>query len=451
MREENKRIFTLCYGFLLLLILLAVASVIAQEVEVRVNAPEYVEVTFDVTIDISEVTNFDSAQFNLSFDSSVVNVTDVTDGCLDGEAIPILTWNLIDVDTIQVIVDNQGIEGVNGSGYLVNILFEVKGEGGAECVLDIHDGLLVNNTGAEIPAKWIDAEIRIGKEEEPTPTPIPIPTLIPTPVLTPSPTPRPLTDQLAILLEPGEYKLELSVQPGDSDSKELFLANDRDFHAYNISYTPVVGNATDMISINESIKEISPGYGAKVTIIVSVPEDQEFGNYTGYSYFFFSSTGSPPPMPFKLDFLVSVVPEAAKEIYNIDLKIDGRDDVAFMNIKSNETASYKLTVKNTGMYFDMLQIEAPEFEADEGWTVKLYDNNKEVTAFPCYVQLNEGKEHDLILNVSGTMPGTNLAVEITGRSCANNMKMDSVRIITYIITGEIEEAVNDTNATKDGP
>ena len=59
----------------------------------KVSAPEEVEEgkTFDVTIDISDVTDLDSAQFDLSFGSGVVNATDVADGSLDGETIPILT------------------------------------------------------------------------------------------------------------------------------------------------------------------------------------------------------------------------------------------------------------------------------------------------------------------------------------------------------------------------
>nr|QNO52717.1 hypothetical protein JLLPAJDC_00028 [Methanosarcinales archaeon ANME-1 ERB6] len=112
---------------------LAVVPVTAEEqVEVRVSAPEEVEEgkTFDVTIDISEVTDLDSAQFDLSFGSGVVNVTDVTDGSLDGETIPILTWDFIDADTIRIILNAPGTEGVSGSGYLAKIGFVVKGEGG---------------------------------------------------------------------------------------------------------------------------------------------------------------------------------------------------------------------------------------------------------------------------------------------------------------------------------
>jgi PGF-CTERM protein len=55
--------------------------------------------------------------------------------------------------------------GVSGSGYLAKISFNVKGDEGDECVLDIENGFLGNTTAEEIVADWIDATIKIGKKE----------------------------------------------------------------------------------------------------------------------------------------------------------------------------------------------------------------------------------------------------------------------------------------------
>ena len=262
-----------------------------------------------------------------------------------------------------------------------------------------------------------------------------MPIIIPKPSPLPTPAPPPLiSDSLEIPLEPGEYKLEFGVYPGESVSKELILRNSRDFSAYNISHTPVAGDAAAMISIEpELIEEIEAGEEEGFIINVSVPEDQELGNYTAYSYFLFSSDGFPPAMPVKIDFLIAVAPKVV-EIYGIDLKIDGEDDVMVKNATSNETTSFEITVINTGIYFDVMQLEEPELEGGDGggWDVRLYDEAKEVTDFPHEILLNAGKEHDLMLNVTGATPGTNLTVEITGRSSANVTKMDSVRAITCI-------------------
>ena len=144
----------------------AVAPVIAQEEEVtvKVNAPEYVEekATFDVTIDVDSVINFNAGEFDLYFDRSVVKVSGVEDGSIDGETIPVDMWKFMERDTIRVFLDVPGITGVNGSGYLAKINFKVKGDEGDECVLDIDNGMLGNTSAEEIPAEWVDARITVG-------------------------------------------------------------------------------------------------------------------------------------------------------------------------------------------------------------------------------------------------------------------------------------------------
>ena len=135
-----------------------------MQVQVSVNAPEYVEGTFDASIDVDSVSYFNSGQFDLAFDSSVVSVTDVVDGSLDGATIPVSDWERLDNDTIRVIMDVSGIAGINGSGNLATISFTVVGEAGAKSALDISDGLLVNTEAEAIPAEWIDDEVIVGPQ-----------------------------------------------------------------------------------------------------------------------------------------------------------------------------------------------------------------------------------------------------------------------------------------------
>jgi hypothetical protein len=209
---------------------LTVTPVGAQEanVTVTVKAPEYVGEgeTFDVTIDVDSVTDFNSAWFDLSFDPSVVEVTGVTDGCIDDTVIPIYDEGDIDSGTIKKVTSGFPEEvdtKVSGTGYLAKITFEVIGEEGDECVLEISNGKLVKivktakggEQAEKTPAYWINAEVRIGVEEEeeeeeeeegePTPTPSTSPTptdvtnatdvtnvtATPTPTLAPEVTPTP--------------------------------------------------------------------------------------------------------------------------------------------------------------------------------------------------------------------------------------------------------------------
>jgi len=147
------------------------------KVTVTVNAPEYVEEgeTFEVTIDVDDIKDFNAGMFDLCFDRSVVKVKRVEDGKIDGTEIPIEMSGLVERDTLKVLVNLPEDVRVNGSGYLAKISFKVKGEEGDECTLDIDNGFLggITDEGLiEIPAEWIDAEITVGagkKEEEEKP------------------------------------------------------------------------------------------------------------------------------------------------------------------------------------------------------------------------------------------------------------------------------------------
>jgi len=164
----------------IVLTFLAVTPVMAQEagVTVTVNAPEYVEEgdTFDVTIDVDYIEDFNAGQFDLSFDPSVVKTKekDVTVGRIDGTEIPITMCGLVDSDTIKIMPGLSGETTVSGTGYLAKIMFEVIGKEGDECVLELSNGELVKLVKTaeealveeEILAEWIDDEIRVGVEEE---------------------------------------------------------------------------------------------------------------------------------------------------------------------------------------------------------------------------------------------------------------------------------------------
>ena len=133
----------------------------AQGVEVRVNAPEYVDGTFNATIDVDNVTDFNSGQFDLSFNSSVVNVTDVKEGEIDGVAVPIFMWNFFDADTVRVLISMPMDVGANGSGSLAEIEFEVKGNSGEKSTLNISNEMLVDTKAKKIDAEWYDDEVTV--------------------------------------------------------------------------------------------------------------------------------------------------------------------------------------------------------------------------------------------------------------------------------------------------
>ena len=136
----------------------------AQKAQVRVNSPDVVSGTFNATIDIYNVVDLDSGQFDVSFNSSAVNVTAVYDGNIGGTTVPVSNWRFMDSDTIRVLFDISGVDAVSGSGSLATINFEITGSVGHTSVLDISDGALFDlDTYSEgIPAIWNDCEVTLG-------------------------------------------------------------------------------------------------------------------------------------------------------------------------------------------------------------------------------------------------------------------------------------------------
>jgi len=149
----SKAISTIIILSVVLVILATPAA--ASQTGVSVNAPERADSDFSVVIEIENVIDLDSGQFDLYFDPDAVNVTGVDDGNIGGTTIPIADW-AVDKDRIKVLFNLPGINGVSGSGSLATIHFETTVPG--DCVMEISDGLLVDTMAEVIPASWDGVE-----------------------------------------------------------------------------------------------------------------------------------------------------------------------------------------------------------------------------------------------------------------------------------------------------
>ena len=166
MRTDNKNPKP---KIIALMILLTVFAVHAAAVTVSVNAPENASLDkqFDVEIEVDKVEDLDSGQFDISFDPSVVNVTDikddVEDGDIEGTKVPVENKYFIYNDTIRVLFNLPGVTGVSGSGTLATIRFKAMGEGGDTSFLNFSDGILVDKESDLIPSDWVNDLMTIRK------------------------------------------------------------------------------------------------------------------------------------------------------------------------------------------------------------------------------------------------------------------------------------------------
>lgn len=137
------------------------AVVLAEGVTVSIDAPTQVGegVDFVVRVNIAEVVNFDSCNYDVSYDPAVVQVTDVTNGLVNGTVVPVDMWAFIPASTqgtIRVIENIPGLSGVSGSGYLAEIHFHVVGSAGSVSAIALSNGVLSDNGANEILATWLN-------------------------------------------------------------------------------------------------------------------------------------------------------------------------------------------------------------------------------------------------------------------------------------------------------
>jgi PKD repeat protein len=149
---------------LLVMLLVPVASAVAGNPQVSIvpaatNIP--VGGVVNVNVNIADVTNFDVAQYDVTYDPAVIEVTGVDGGAIGGTPIPVAMWSSNSTTTIRIINNVTGTTGVSGSGSLAVIHFHVTGAVGSSSAIDVHGGLLGNNQALEITADWVNSSVQV--------------------------------------------------------------------------------------------------------------------------------------------------------------------------------------------------------------------------------------------------------------------------------------------------
>ncbi len=107
------------------------------------------------------MTDFDAANYDVSFDASVLRLDNVTSGLIGSTTIPIDIYNEISSGTYRIIHNVPGLAGVSGSGYLAVLHFHVIGSEGDSSTISLSNGMLSNNLAEEITATWIGDSVDV--------------------------------------------------------------------------------------------------------------------------------------------------------------------------------------------------------------------------------------------------------------------------------------------------
>ena len=197
----KKKLRLVCLGVILcvLLGLPLPLSLADSDPEVSIDAPADVEPDsqFTASVNITEVSDFDACQFDVTYDPGVVEVTDVTAGDIGGTTIPIDMWGLIpagEQGKIRVIGNVPSVPGVSGSGYLAEIHFHVIGSPGSTSDIGLSEGLLGDKyANAITPVTWVGTSVHVSEALPTTETVVasetPAPTVASAPPSSDTPSP----------------------------------------------------------------------------------------------------------------------------------------------------------------------------------------------------------------------------------------------------------------------
>ncbi len=152
---------------IIIILSMFITPVVADQINIDLNAPDTVDGNFDVTIDMENVNNLDSGQFDIYFDPAAVKVIGISNGTINGKTIP-ADSQAISANTIRVLFNLPGIEGISGSGSLATIHFETIVSG--DCAMEMSDVLLVDTMAQEILTNQNDIESTSGSATEPIST-----------------------------------------------------------------------------------------------------------------------------------------------------------------------------------------------------------------------------------------------------------------------------------------
>jgi len=118
--------------------------------------------SFTATLNISNVTGFDACNYDIRYDCSVLRVTNVTAGEIDGTAVPVDLWSEVSPGITRVIQNVPGISGPNGPGCLAEIRFEAVGQAGTTSTILAENGVFGDINALEIVTTCTPVSVHVG-------------------------------------------------------------------------------------------------------------------------------------------------------------------------------------------------------------------------------------------------------------------------------------------------
>jgi len=148
----------------LALALSAVPALAIVGVTVSIDAPPEVAEggDFIAQVDISYVEILGGAQYNVVFDPTILQLTNVAAGVIDSEPFPVDGWiEMGPGDWLILQSPAFPTLSVTGEGYMAELHFHVIGTACETSPIDFVGGILSDEYAVEIPATWVGGSVHV--------------------------------------------------------------------------------------------------------------------------------------------------------------------------------------------------------------------------------------------------------------------------------------------------
>jgi hypothetical protein len=186
----KKRLALILTGVVVLTIITLIVTIpaTAANASVTIDTPPELEPAsvFNATISISDITDLNAVQYDITFDPAVLQLNEIASGEIGASVMPVPTGPAAPREVQPghwKVVQSMGLGTISGAGYLAVLSFTVIGFPGDESDIDIDDGMISTMEG-EITATWTGGRVRIAAPESsgddaPAPPTLPPQTSVP--------------------------------------------------------------------------------------------------------------------------------------------------------------------------------------------------------------------------------------------------------------------------------
>jgi hypothetical protein len=137
----------------------AAVALAEGEIPVNLNSPEEVNIDgyFICLVEVSGVSNLNAAQFDITFDPSILELEGCDSGNINGDDLPVMCKET-DAGHFNVLA-SASLDVLNGDGYLAKLTFYAKGAGTS--AIQVSEGLLSGIPEGEIPSIWTGSSVTV--------------------------------------------------------------------------------------------------------------------------------------------------------------------------------------------------------------------------------------------------------------------------------------------------